>query len=223
MPFGYPYPFLILIFYVATDAFAETSTIINFAVFENVADAFTTLMRLFTEELCKADFDTIQTVCLMRADKQLCRKICKTKSIHDLFKLLKSNSLYFNWMKVEYLQTMAIAAGNKRLQGILKDYEDIVLSKTLGEIWNFIPSFQRTRTKYYNKVKAKFHGEDPDNIKIKDLQKFKPKFAKKIAQHIVQINTGSLTITWYILAEETYQAYLFALDIPKGLRNDDCL
>lgn len=137
--------------------------------------------------------------------------------------MLTHNSLYFNWMNVEYLKTMAVAAENIRLRDILRDYTDIVLSKTLGEVWNTIPSFQKTRTKYYNKIRAEFRGENPDSIKIKDLHNRKPEFAEKIALHIMQIVKGSLTITWCITAEETYEAYLLALNVPQELRNDDFL
>jgi len=115
---------------------------------------------------------------------------------------------------------MAIAAGNKMLQCILKDYTDIVLSKSLDEVWSYIPSFKKIRTKYYAKLRAKFQGEDPDKIMVKDLQNREPKFAEKIALHIMEITTGSLTITWSVLAEETYQAYLLALNVPQELRKD---
>ena len=126
-------------------------------------------------------------------------------------------------MNVEYLQTMAVASGNKKLIDLLKSYDDIVLSKTLGEVWNFIPSFHKTRTKYYSKVKARFHGKDPDDITVRDLKKHEPKFAENIALHIMQIEKGSLTITWCILAEETYEAYLLALSVPQEYREDDYL
>ena len=126
-------------------------------------------------------------------------------------------------MNVEYLDTMASAAGNTRLQGVLRDYTNVVLLKTLGQIWDSLPSFQKTRTRYYDKVRAEFRGQNPDNIKVQDLQNCKPKLAGKIAMHIMQIDKGSLTITWCILAEETYQAYLLALGIPQDQRNEDFL
>ena len=125
-------------------------------------------------------------------------------------------------MYVEFFQTMAIASGNKKLEDALKDYNDIVLNKTLGEIWNFIPS-HHTRTKYYSKVRAKFKKMNPYDITVKELKKCKPKLAKKIAMHIMQIDKGSLTITWCILAEKTYQVYLLALNIPQECREDDFL
>ena len=180
-------------------------------------------MRIFAEELQDAKFEIIRTICLTRADKRLRNEISRTTDIHSFFALLACNPFYFNWMNVEYLQTMAVASGNSKLQDTLKGYNDVVLSKTLGEVWNSVPSFQKTKTKYYSKVRAKFQGKDPDDITVKDLHLYKPKFANKIAMHIMQIEKGSLTITWYILAEETYRAYLLALNIPQEYREDDFL
>ena len=196
---------------------------VNFACFTNVADAFAELLRIFTEKLHGAKFETIRAICLTHANKQLRNEISRTTSIHNLFALLACNPLYFNWMNVDYLQTIAVASGNRDLQEMLKSYTDVVLSKTLGEVWNVIPSFHKTKTKYYSKVRARFHGKNPDKITVKDLKKYEPRFAKKIALHIMQINKGSLTITWCIFAEQTYQVYLLALSIPQELREDDFL
>ena len=202
---------------------AESVTAVNFADFENVVDAFTALMRIFTEELSGANFETIRALCVPRASRRLQSEICKTTDIHSLVELLGRNPFYFNWMKVEYLQTIAIASGNTKLQDTLKCYTDVILSKTLGEIWNFVPSFYKVKTKYYSRVKARFDGKDPDNVKVKDLKMYEPKFAKKIALHIMQIDRGSLKFKWCILTEETYQAYLLALSIPQEFREDDFL
>ena len=196
---------------------------VNFAYYKNVADAFAELMRIFTDELDGAKFEPIRAICLTRASKRLQIEISKTTDVHSLFELLACNPFYFNWMKVEYLQTIAIASGNAKLQETLKCYTDVILSKTLGEIWNFVPSFHKTKTKYYSKVRAKFHGKDPDHIKVKDLKKYEPNFAKKIALHIMRIDKGSLLITWCIAAEETYQAYLLALNVSQEQREDDFL
>ena len=201
----------------------ESSITVNFADFKNVVDAFTTLMRIFTEELSHANFLTIRTICLTRASKRLQNEICRTTNIHDLFTLFARNRFYFNWMNVEYLRTMAIAAGNTRLLDILKNYTDVVLSKTLGEVWDFIPSFHKTKLKYYSEVKARFHGLNPDNITIKELKKYEPRFAKKIALHIMRVEKGSLTITWCILAEEAYRGYQLAVNMPQGSRQDTFL
>ena len=178
-------------------------------------------MRVFTKELRDADFETIRTMCLTRADKKLQNEINKTSNTDNLFQLLACNKFYFNWMNVEYLQTMAVTSGNKKLEGLLRSYTDVVLSKTLGQVWKHMPSFRKT--KFYSQVRTKFHGKNPDDITVKDLKKYEPKFAKKIALHIVQIDDGSLTITWCILAEKTYQAYLLSLNVPQKLGKDDFL
>ena len=118
---------------------------------------------------------------------------------------------------------MAAATRNTRLQGLLKDYTNAVLSKTLDEIWDSLPAFKKTRTEYYHEVRAEFRDQNPENITVLDLQNFKPALAEKIAMHVMKIDEGSLTITWCILAEKTYQAYLLALSTPQDQRNDDFL
>ena len=201
----------------------DSSSFIDFAAFKSVVNAFAALMRVCAKELRDADFEIIRTMCLTRAGKKLRKEIHKTSNTDNLFKLLACNEVYFNWMNVEYLQTMAVASGNKKLEDLLKHYTDVILSKTLGEVWNDIPSFQKTKTKYYSQVRAKFHGKNPNDITIKDLKMCEPKCAEKIALDIVRIDKGSVTITWCILAEKTYQAYLLSLNVPQELRMDDFL
>ena len=183
------------------------------------------LVRIFADELCGDKFEAIRTICLIPASKKLRNKIRKTTDVYNLFDLLTCNPLYFNWMNVEYLEIMASASRNDNLKGVLKNYTDVILSKTLGEIWDFIPSLQSsTKTKYYSKVRSKFQEKNPDDVTVGELTKrYKPRFIKKIALHIMQIDKGSLMITWCMLAEETYQAYLSALNIPKEHREDDSL
>ena len=182
------------------------------------------LVKIFADELHGDKFEAIRMICLIPANKKLQSKICKTTDIYSFFELLTRNPLYFNWMNVEYLRTMADASRNDNLKSVLKNYTDTILSKTLGEIWDSIPSLYDTKTKYYSKVRAKFQEKNPDNVTVEELtRKCKPKFIEKIALHIMQIDKGSLTITWCILVEEAYQAYLSALSIPKEHREEDFL
>ena len=182
------------------------------------------LVRIFADELHGDKFKAIRLICLIPANKKLQSKICKTTDIYSFFELLTCNPLYFNWMDVEYLRTMANASRNDNLKGVLKKYTDAILSKTLGEIWDCIPSLHGTKTKYYSKVRAKFKEKNPGDVTVEELtKKCKPKFIRKIALHIMQVERGSLKITWCLFAEETYQAYLLALTIPKEHREDEFL
>ena len=196
---------------------------VNFAGYPNVTEAFILLISIFEEKLPATRFEAVRLGCLHRACRSLHSKICRTTGIPDLLKLLLSNPIYLNWMEIDYLRTMAAAARSQVLQDALREYTDAVLSKTLGEVWNSIPSFRKTKKKFYFEVKAKFYGKNPNRIKVRDLVKYQPLFAKKIAVHITKIECGSLTITWYILAEEAYQAYLLSLLVPQKLREDDFL
>ena len=137
----------------------------DFAECKSVAEAFAALMGIFIEELRKADFGAIK-ICQAQADKELKNKINKVINIYKFFKLLTDNSLYFNWMNIEYLYTIASAAGNTKLQDVLKDYSEAILSKTLGEIWNSLPLSRETKTKYFEKVRAEFRGRDPDKVTL---------------------------------------------------------
>ena len=183
------------------------------------------LVRIFADELCGDKFEAIRMICLIPANKKLQNKIRKTTDVYSFFELLTCNPLHFNWMNVEYLEIIASASMNENLKGVLKNYTDVILSRTLGEIWDCIPSLQSsTKTKYYSKVRSKFQEKNPDNITVKELtEKCKPKLIKKISLYIMQVDKGSLMITWCMLAEETYQAYLSALNIPKEHREDDFL
>lgn len=196
-----------------------------FADYQNVTDAFTLLISIFEEKLPTTKFEAIQMICLHRATacKGLHSKIYKTKDVHGLLKLLLCYPIYLNWMNIDYLQSMAVAARSKVLQDALHAYDDYVLSKTLGEVWNFIPSFRKTKTRFYFQVKARFHGRNPNHIKVRDLKKYKPAFATKIALHIMQLGRGSLTITWCVLTEEAYPAYLLSLMTPQESRDDEFL
>ena len=142
---------------------------LSFASYRSVTDAFTLLISIFEEKLPATKFEAIRLNCLHRAYRILHNEISRTANIHDLLKLLLSYPIYLNWMKIDYLQTMAIAARSQVLQDTLQSYSDAVLSKTLGEVWNFVPTFHKTKMKFYFKVKAKFRGKNPNHIKIKDL------------------------------------------------------
>lgn len=196
---------------------------LNFASYRNVTDAFTLLISIFEEKLPAIKFEAIRLNCLHRACRVLHNEISRTASNHDLLKVLLSYPIYLNWMKIDYLQTMAIAARSQVLHDTLQGYSRAVLSKTLGEVWNVIPSFYKTKEKFYFKVKAKFRGKNPNHVKITHLRKFEPRFARRIAIDIMQIGSGSLTITWCVMAEEAYQAYLLSLMTPQEFREDDFL
>ena len=196
---------------------------LDFASYSDVTDAFALLISIFEEELPATKFEAIRLNCLHRGYRVLQDEISRTANNHDLLRLLLSHPIYLNWMKIDYLKTMAVAAKSQVLQDTLQGYRDAILSKTLGEVWNVIPSFYKTKKKFYFKVKAQFRGKNPNHVKIEHLRKFKPRFASKIAIDIMQIGRGSLTITWCVMAEEAYQAYLLSLMTPQEFREDEFL
>ena len=65
--------------------------------FENVLDAFAELIRILTDELRGAKFETVLTVCLTCASKRLQSQIRKATNVNSLFELLACSYLSFNY------------------------------------------------------------------------------------------------------------------------------
>ena len=126
-----------------------------------------------------ANFETVRRICLTRASKRLQQQISQTETFNELLQLLARNPFYFNWSNIEYLKVMATASGNEKLQDVLKNYTDSILSKPLREIWIYVPVSKQSA--YYSKLKARFKGKDPYDMTVKDLKKYEPKLARKIA------------------------------------------
>ena len=181
------------------------------------------LISVFRENLPPTRFESVRLSCLHQACKSLQNVISRATSNADLLELLVCRPVHLNWMKIDYLQTIAIAVRSQVLQDTLKGYIDVVFSKTLGEVCEFIPLFPETRRRFYFHVRARFRGKNPKSVKVDELRMYKPSFAKRIALHVWKVGEGSLKITWCILAEEAYEAYLLTLRTPQELREDDFL
>ena len=118
---------------------------------------------------------------------------------------------------------IANASGNSKLVNLVKNYKDIIYSKTLREVWDCIP-YHTVRTKYYSKLQTKFDGKDPDNVTVEQLIKScEPYLVKDIAMLIGIIEEGSLKITWFIPTDEVNSTYLSALMLLQESRLDSYL
>ena len=126
------------------------------------------LVRIFADELHHDKFQAIRMTCLIPASKNLQNKVRKTTDIYSFFELLTRNPLYFNWMNVAYLETLAFVSMSEKLKGVLKNYTDVILSKTLGEIWDWMPSLHSIKTKCYSKVRAKFREKIQKTLQCKN-------------------------------------------------------
>ena len=199
---------------------------LDFATYEDVSLAFSDLFSRFQEELNMKNgdhFKIIRNACIHRADQKVKKLIKKAGDIDGLFELFAENKPYCNWLNMRYLEVIAGASRNSKLVNLTKNYKKFIYSKTLGEVWGYIPH-HKVRSKYYSKLRTKFHGKDPDDVTVEELQKMcDPYLVGKIAERIATIERGSLKITWLIPTDIVYETYLSALMIPQQLRLDDYL
>ena len=195
---------------------------INFNAYEDVSDAFAKLFSVCQKviKVSNEEFKTIKNSCVARASKHFGGLIKRAPDTHCLFEILADNNKYCNWMNVSFLNTMAIACGNKHLQLLIKNYKDVIYSKKLREVWNCFPHYS-VRGKYYSKLQATFGDKDPDNMTVEELVKSEPQLAKEIGMFIAVVQCNSLLVTWLIPTDEVYQTYLSFLTVPQQSRKDE--
>ena len=195
----------------------------NFADFEDVSLAFSTLLSTLQKEIKVKDFVIIRNACVARASQKLSDHIKSTQDTDSLFQLFAENKPYCNWMNIRFLEVIANASGNSNLVTLVKNYKDAIYSKKLQEVLDHIP-YHTVRTKYYSTLQIKFDGKDPDNVTIEQLIKHcEPYLVKDIAMLIAIIQAGSLIIACHIPTDEVYHTYLSALMLPQELRLDSYL
>ena len=168
-------------------------------------------------------FKALRNSCIARAGKPLGDKIKLANDTHCLFEILADNTKYCNWMDVRFLKVIANASGNRHLQSLIKKYTDAIYSKSLREVWSYVPHYSSIRNSYYSEVKATFGDKDPDSVTVKELLESKPKLAKEIAMLIAVVQEDSLVVTWLIPTDELYQAYLSFLTVPRQSRMDELI
>ena len=195
----------------------------NFAEFEDVSLAFSALLSTLQKEIKVKDFVIIRNACVARASQKLSDQIKRTQDTDSLFQVFAENKTYCNWMNIRFLEVIANTSGNRNLVTLVKNYKDVIYSKTLREVWDCIP-YHTVRTKYYSKLQATFDGKDPDNVTIEQLKRYcEPYLIKDIAMLIAIIEEGSLMIAFHIPTDEVYHTYLSALMLPQELRLDSYL
>ena len=196
----------------------------NFNAYEDVSNAFDLLFSICQRvtKVSSEDFKTIRNSCLARASGPLRGLIKCAANTHSLYEILADNNKYCNWMDVRFLKIIAISCGNTQLQSLIENYTDVIYSKPLCEVWNYIPHYSIVRDKYYSELKATF-DKDPDNMTVKELIRSKPQLAKEIAMLIAVVEKESLLVTWLIPTDEVYQAYLSFLTVPQQSRKDELI
>ena len=197
---------------------------INFAKYEDVSLAFNALFSSLQTVVNKYhDFVVLKIACVARAKEKLAKEIKSTQDIDGLFEVLAENKEHCNWLNIRFLEVIATASGNRKLANLIDSYKGAIYSKTLHEVWDYIP-YRTLRTKYYSTLQIKFDGKDPDTMTVKELlSKCEPYLVKDIAMSIAVIEGGSLKITWLFPTNAVYQFYLSALMIPQESRLDSYL
>ena len=197
---------------------------LDFAKFEDVSLAFSALFSSMQKEVKRyKDFVVIKTACVARANQKLSKEIKKTQDIDSLFQLFADNKMHCNWLNVRFLEVIATASGNSKLINLIHNYKKAIYSKTLREVWSYIP-YHAVRTKYYSTLQIKFGGKNPDDVTVEQFKKMcEPYLIKKITMLIAIIEENSIRITWHVPTNTVYEAYLSALMIPQELRLDSYL
>ena len=161
----------------------------------------------------------IRNSCVAQAEEPLCSLLKQAPDSHHLFEALALNKPYCNWMRINFLEVIAIAYGKQSLEKLVQRYRCAIFSKPLHEVWDCI-SHISTKHKFYTELQGKFDVQDPENMTIEDLIKTKPQLAKEIELHIAEVQRGSLIVTWLIPTVKLYQAYLSFLAVPQKSRKD---
>ena len=159
----------------------------DFNAYKDVSSAFAKLFSICQRatKVSTEEFKTIRNSCVAQASEPLRSLIKCTTDTHCLFEILADDNKYCNWMDVRFLKVIAIACGNKQLQSLIEEYQNVIYSKTLREVWDSFPHYS-VRDQYYSKLKATFIYNHPDNMTVKELMELRPRLAKEIAMLIAR-------------------------------------
>jgi len=198
---------------------------IDFKVYDNVLMAFSKLYSRFQKAikaLSDDDFYVIKNDCVVHADEPLHSLLqCATNS-RCLFEIFSDKNIYCNWISLHFLEIIASSYINNSLVDLIKDYKQVVFSKSLHEVWSSLPHslVEDEYDKYYSELKQKLGDRNPENMTVQELLDSEPKLTRKIALLIAVVRKESLLISWLILTDEIYQEYLSFLTVPHYKRMD---
>ena len=192
---------------------------------DNVSVAFTRLFFRFQKALkalSKDEFDMIRNACVVQAKEPLSSALRRAADSSSLFKIFSENKMYFNWIHLSFLDIIANSYVDDSLINVIKDYKQVIFSKTLREVWSSLPhlSVKDEIDKYYSEMKEKLGDRDPDNMTVEQLLHSQPQLTKEIARLIAVVQEDSLLISWLIPTDKVYQSYLSFLTVPQQSRKD---
>ena len=198
---------------------------IDFTSCDNVVIAFAKLLIKFQQainSLSEAHFYMIKNVCIALAKEPLFSSLQNASDSCYLFKAFSENRIYCNWINLRFLDVIANSYINDSLVNLIKDYKQVIFSKSLCEVWSSLPhlSVKDEIDKYYSELKQKLEDRNPDNMTVQELLDSEPEMTYKIAMLFAVVQERSLLISWLIPTDEVYQAYLSFLTIPQQSRKD---
>ena len=132
------------------------------------------------------------------------------------------NCIYFNWINLCFLDIIANSYVDDSLVKLIKDYKQVIFSKSLHEVWIHLPQFsiKDEVNKYFSKLKQELADKNPHNMTVQELLDSVPEPTRKIAVFLGVVQESSLLISWLIPTDEVYPAYLSFLIVPQQSRKD---
>ena len=163
---------------------------INFNRYEDVSDAYDVLFATVRDDIKAASekFESVKSSCRARASEPLRGEIISATDYDCLFDIFADRKDCCNWMDIRFLKVMANCCNNKKLLSLIENYNHVIYSKKLYEIWNSNPHYFAKKDEFQGELKATFGDRDLDNVTVKELIKKKLQLAKKIALSITVIH-----------------------------------
>ena len=196
----------------------RSSTVVSFADFDTVGEAFVFLTSQLKLLLARTDFSNLQRSCIeqmktpggAQLPPQLVTIVKSCQNITKLFEVL-ADSAYWSWIDIRLLKAMAAASGLLEAIQLLSSYKKAIFSKKLIDVIPNAPS-KEIKEKYYTMVVAKLN-KNSNEMTVADLLEFQ----SQMEAVILDINKGTCTLDhlekgcievyWYIPTSFVNVAY----------------
>ena len=185
------------------------------------------MFRIAVNKVSSKTFRGIKSACVAVAPKHepFCSSLKNASDGCCLFDVFSENHTYLNWIYLSFLEIIAStykAYVNDRLMNLIKDYKEVVFSKSLREVMKSLPHepVKDEVDKYYTEIQQRLDDKNPDNMTIQELLDSEPSLTRELGLLLSVIREKCLIISWLIPTDEVYQAYLSFLTVPHQSRKD---
>lgn len=159
------------------------------------------------------------------ATEEVSLAISNSKDLDDLIHIL-INLSYWNWLNVDFMETMAICSGNPVAERTLRNFKNYVSALKLDDVLPDIPvHFPSEKS---TTIKEKFNC-DVKALTVGDILNHRYTFSYEVINTdpkitvLCSIKTGCLQLIWLIPGECALQAYQSALANVHKFDNNDIL